>query len=129
VAGVGFFLHRIQTAAFYISNARRILWWWPNYPEETGMHASMAFVNGAGEQRRNRAGRNLVDSLALLNTLLAVPTAESPALDPRKPKDEKQAEEEDGTESLSKPGGFRNDPDNPRNPNEVRERHQQKIRP
>jgi hypothetical protein len=93
------------------------------------MHASMAFVNGAGEHRRNRADRKLGDSLALLNTLLAVPAAESPALDQRKPQDEKQADEEGRAETVSKPGGFRNDPDNPKNPNEVRERHQQKIRP
>jgi hypothetical protein len=99
------------------------------YTEEIRMHASMAFLNGAGGQQRNRANRKLVDSLALLNTLLAVPAAESPALDQRKPKDEKQADEEGRAETASRPGGFRNDPDNPKNPNEARERHQQKIRP
>jgi hypothetical protein len=30
--------------------------------------------------------------------------------------------------SSSKPGGFRNDPDDPNNPNQVRERYLQKIR-
>ena len=30
--------------------------------------------------------------------------------------------------SGSKPGGFRNDPDDPNNPNQVRERYLQKIR-
>ena len=53
----------------------------------------------------------------------------SAKLDERKPKDQKQAEEEDKAETISKPGGFSNDPDDPKNPNEVRERHQQKIRP
>jgi hypothetical protein len=81
------------------------------------MHASIAFVNGAGVRRRNRSARNLFDSLALLNTLLASPT--NPG----------ETEEEDGVEPVSKPGGFANDPDDPKNPNEVRERHQRKVRP
>jgi hypothetical protein len=53
----------------------------------------------------------------------------SAKLDERKPKDQKQAEEEDKAKTVSRPGGFSNDPDDPKNPNEVRERHQQKIRP
>ena len=89
------------------------------------MHASMAFVNGAGEKRRNRSSRKQVDNLALLNTLLA----NSAERDPAKSKDQKQAEEEDKAEPVSKPGGFANDPDDPKNPNEVRERHQRKVRP
>jgi hypothetical protein len=89
------------------------------------MHASMAFVNGAGEKRRNRSTRKLVDSLALLNTLLA----SSAQPDKAKSKDQKQAEEEDKAAPVSKPGGFANDPDDPKNPNEVRERHQRKVRP
>jgi hypothetical protein len=55
--------------------------------------------------------------------------SDSPALDRRKPKNEKQAEEEGRADTVSKPGGFRNDPDNPKNPNEARERHQKKVRP
>ena len=85
------------------------------------MHASMAYVNGAGEERPN--------NLALMNTLLATPSAESPALDKRKPKDEKQAELENQEPTISQPGGFENDPPDPKNPNEVRERHQRKVRP
>jgi hypothetical protein len=46
-----------------------------------------------------------------------------------KSKDQKQADEEDKAEPVSKPGGFANDPDDPKNPNEVRERHQRKVRP
>jgi hypothetical protein len=53
----------------------------------------------------------------------------SAKLDQRKPKDQKQAEDEDKAETVSRPGGFSNDPDDPKNPNEVRERHQRKIRP
>jgi hypothetical protein len=97
--------------------------------KETRMHASMAYVNGAGEKRRSRGSRKLVDNLALLNTLLAAPSAESPAVDQRKPKNERQAEEENKSDSVSKPGGFANDPDDPKNPNEARERHQRKVRP
>jgi hypothetical protein len=67
------------------------------------------------------------------DTLLASPPAgslaQAPALDRRKPKNEKQAEEEGKADTVSKPGGFRNDPDSPKNPNEARERHQKKVRP
>ena len=42
--------------------------------------------------------------------------------------DKRQAEEESQAESVSKPGGFKNDPDDPTNPNEVRERHLKKLR-
>jgi hypothetical protein len=87
------------------------------------MHASMAYVNGAGDQRRNRSSRKLVENLALLNTLLAG------SVDDKKPKNEKQAEEENKARPVSRPGGFANDPNDPKNPNEVRERHQQKVRP
>ena len=87
------------------------------------MHASMAYVNGAGEKRRNRSNRKLVDSLALLNTLLAG------SVEDKKPMDEKQAEKENQVRPISKPGGFANDPSDPKNPNEVRERHHRKVRP
>jgi hypothetical protein len=42
--------------------------------------------------------------------------------------DERQAEEEGKAPTVSKPGGFKNDPDDPTNPNEVRERHNRKLR-
>jgi hypothetical protein len=102
------------------------------------MHASEAFLNGAGEKTPRSNGMD-EDGLALLNTLLVasggVPESASgdthkPAsLDQRKPKDQRQAEEESDAETVSKPGGFDNDPDDPRNPNEVRERHLNKIKP
>jgi hypothetical protein len=38
------------------------------------------------------------------------------------------AEQKSVMGSSSKPGGFRNDPDDPNNPNEVRERYLQRIR-
>jgi hypothetical protein len=38
------------------------------------------------------------------------------------------AEQKSVTGSSSKPGAFRNDPDDPNNPNQVRERYLQKIR-
>lgn len=47
---------------------------------------------------------------------------------PGKSKDELQAEEERKALTISKPGGFRNDPDDPTNPNEVRERYLRKLR-
>ena len=39
-----------------------------------------------------------------------------------KSKDQLQAEEERKAQTVSEAGGFRNDPDDPTNPNEVRER-------
>jgi len=45
-----------------------------------------------------------------------------------KSKDEIQAEEERKAQTVSRPGGFRNDPDDPTNPNEVRERYLRKLR-
>lgn len=42
--------------------------------------------------------------------------------------DERQAEEEGKARTVSRPGGFKNDPDDPTNPNEVRERHNRKLR-
>jgi hypothetical protein len=94
-----------------------------NFRKEMRMHASMAYVNGAGDQRRNGTHPKLMDSLALLNTLLAG------SVNDKKPKNEKQAEEENKAKPVSKPGGFANDPNDPKNPNEVRERHHQKVRP
>jgi hypothetical protein len=106
------------------------------------MHASLAFVNGAGDKRRTPVTKADPEGLRLLNALLSTATTESPttesplaAVEPRpavdkgKSKDERQAEEEGKAETVSRPGGFPNDPDDPRNPNEVRERHLKKINP
>jgi hypothetical protein len=96
-----------------------------------GMHASLAFVNGAGDKRRTPVTKADPEGLRLLNALLSTATTESPrpAVDKGKSKDERQAEEEGKAETVSRPGGFPNDPDDPRNPNEVRERHLKKINP
>jgi hypothetical protein len=45
-----------------------------------------------------------------------------------KSKDELQAEAERKAQTVSRPGGFRNDPDDPCSPNEVRERYLRKLR-
>lgn len=54
----------------------------------------------------------------------------SSAADKSKPqsKDEGQAQEEDRAPAATRPGGFENDPNDPKNPNEVRERHLKKIK-
>jgi hypothetical protein len=95
------------------------------------MHASEAFVNGAAGRRRPGADRTPIDSLALLNTLLVSSNAriDLATLERRKTKDEQQAEEEGKADTVSKPGGFANDPDDPTNPDEVRERHLNKLKP
>jgi hypothetical protein len=97
------------------------------------MHASLAFVNGAGQgrSRRRQTSATDADSLSVLHALLSTMASEShrPSLDKTKSQDERQAEEENQEETASKPGGFRNDPEDPKNPNEVRERHLKKIKP
>jgi hypothetical protein len=45
-----------------------------------------------------------------------------------KSKDELQAEEERKADTVSRPGGFRNDPDDPTHPDEVRERYLRRLR-
>ncbi len=76
------------------------------------MHASEAFLNGATEA-----------DLGLLNTLWA----SSPLLSERSA-DERQADEESKRDTATRPGGFQNDPNDPANPNEVREHHLKKVR-
>jgi hypothetical protein len=44
-------------------------------------------------------------------------------------KNERQAIEESRKPTVSRPGGFKNDPDDPTNPNEAIERHRRKLRP
>jgi hypothetical protein len=87
-------------------------------------------VNGAGNKPTPVAQTD-PEGLRLLNTLLSSATSESrhPAVDKGKSKDESQAEEENRTDTASRPGGFNNDPNDPKNPNEVRERHLKKIKP
>ena len=57
-----------------------------------------------------------------------LPLARVKSVDRGKSKDERGAEKESNADMASKPGGFRNDPDDPKNPNEVRERHLKKIK-
>jgi hypothetical protein len=91
------------------------------------MHASFAFVNGAGSSDAD---------LRVLNTLLSTAASDPASLgsgsgksvDTGKSKDERQAEEESKAKPASRPGGFKNDPEDPTNPNEVRERHLKKIK-
>jgi hypothetical protein len=42
------------------------------------MHASLAFVNGAGDRRRPSGSRTEGEELRLLNTLLSTAVSESP---------------------------------------------------
>ena len=100
------------------------------------MNASDAFVNGAGNARRAPAAQSEHEALRLLNALLSTAATEPAAgsesnraaVDKGKSKDQRQVEEESRADTVSKPGGFKNDPDDPTNPNEVRERHSKKIR-
>lgn len=85
------------------------------------MHASEAFVNGAANKGRAKSGHN--EDLDMIKTLL------SSAVDPSKRSaDERKGDEERAREPANKPGGFKNDPEDPSNPNEVRERHLKTVK-
>jgi hypothetical protein len=58
------------------------------------------------------------------------PTRHGPShTDVHPDKNERKGIEESKHDTVSKPGGFENDPDDPTNPNEAIERHRRKIRP
>lgn len=48
---------------------------------------------------------------------------------PESARNDKEAAEEARKPGVSKPGGFKNDPDDPTNPNEAIERSRRKLRP
>jgi hypothetical protein len=89
------------------------------------MHAALAYVNGAGS-----ADEDLRLLKTLLSTRASAPkrAGKGKAVATGKSKDQRQAEQESKADTASKPGGFKNDPDDPTNPNEVRERHLKKIK-
>jgi hypothetical protein len=85
-------------------------------------------INMHGNKQRTPSAQT-DPGLRLSNKLLSMAAeSPSPVLDKSKSKDERQAEEESKADTVSKPGGFDNDPDDPTNPNEVRERHLKKIK-
>jgi hypothetical protein len=94
------------------------------------MHASLAFVNGAGSRRRTHGAPAEREELRLLDTLLSSVNGEvpPPQNDDRKSKSERRPGEESDGKTASSPGRFENDPPDPRNPNEERERHLKKIK-
>ncbi len=59
----------------------------------------------------------------LINTLMT-----SAPMQGERSADERQADEERQRDSATKPGGFQNDPDDPTNPNEVRENHLKQVK-
>ncbi len=85
----------------------------------------MAFLNGRPKNAQE---------LQLLNTLLtgaaaAAASSKDASLDKGKSRDEHKAEEESEAPTFSRPGGFKNQPDDPTNPNEARERVRRKLTP
>jgi hypothetical protein len=66
----------------------------------------------------------------MANSPAVPPTRHGPShADVHPDKNEQQAMEERKQDTASKPGGFKNDPDDPTNPNEAIERQRQKLRP
>jgi len=75
------------------------------------MNAPEAFMNGAAEC-----------DFELLKTLLA-----SPATPSERISEERQTDAGDRGDLGKKPESFHNDPEDPTNPNEARERHLKKV--
>jgi hypothetical protein len=90
-------------------------------------------IRQAPHTLRGQPERKLMAPIKNGGTSMHASTATSesprPTVDKGKSKDERQAEEENQADTVSRPGGFNNDPDDPKNPNEVRERHLKKIKP
>ncbi len=93
------------------------------------MHASMAFLNGAGSLG-HAENESPAQQLQLLNALLGTSATSSggKSLDEGKSRDENKADDESAAPSISRPDGFKNDPDDSTNPNEVRERHLREVK-
>ncbi len=66
----------------------------------------------------------------MANATKVRPTKRGPShTDSHPDQDERQAIEESREPTVSRPGGFANDPDDATNPNEAIERHRRKVRP
>jgi hypothetical protein len=89
-------------------------------------------IRHAPHTLRGQPERKLIAPIINGGTSMHASTATSesprPTVDKGKSKDERQAEDEGKADTVSKPGGFDNDPEDPTNPNEVRERHLEKIK-
>ena len=68
-------------------------------------------------EEERRAGQSAASARAITES--SVRTGKS--------KHELQAEEERKADTVSRPGGFRNDPDDPTHPDEVRERYLRRL--
>jgi hypothetical protein len=87
---------------------------------------------GQAQSREHKQFREIISRITLRRPTVRAQkpgTSGAPAVDRSKSKDQHQAEAEAKADSASEPGGFSNDPDDPTNPNEVRERHLKKIHP
>lgn len=87
------------------------------------MNAPMAYLNVAG---RTRSGKYDDSGLKLLNALLSSATNRTP-VDQDSSKDEPASKSDIRSENSTHPGKFKNDPDDPENPNEARRRFIRKV--
>lgn len=95
------------------------------------MHAPLAYLNAAGTYdvqtpSHRDAYWSLMHSLLAGSTSSTRPSrkgSETP------PEEDSKAARERSRETVSRPGGFKNDPDDPTNPNEAIERSRQSLRP
>jgi hypothetical protein len=94
--------------------------WWSD-----DMHAMLAYLNAAGRHKVRSTPRSN-SFWNLLHSLLASRGSKGGAK-PAGP--DPKAARERASETVSRPGGYRNDPDDPTNPNEAIERSRQTLRP
>jgi hypothetical protein len=101
------------------------------------MHAPLAYLNAAGTYdlrmpSHSDAYWSLMHRLRWVGALMT--SSKSSTKTPRKgsakpPAPDSKAARERARETVSRPGGFKNDPDDPTNPNEAIERSRQSLRP
>ena len=90
------------------------------------MHATLAYLNAAGRHKVRSTSRG--NSFWNLLHSLHVGAHMTNSNASNRPSDPKAARER-ASKTVSRPGGYKNDPDDPTNPNEAIERSRQALRP
>ena len=90
------------------------------------MHATLAYLNAAGRHKIRSTSRGIAFWKLLHSLHVGAHMTYSKSFN--RPADTKAARER-SSKTVSRPGGFKNDPDDPTNPNEAIERSRQHLRP
>lgn len=99
------------------------------------MHATLAYLNAAGKHKvrstlRSNSFWNLLHSFMGVHMANSTTTKHPASKGSAKPPGpDPKAARERASDTVSRPGGYKNDPDDPTNPNEAIERSRQTLRP